>query len=297
MFKNPYQSLQGGEWKKVNFHTHAGTGPNTCGQTPLDQTIELYKDLGYGALCISNHDLFTDTKSLSDEKMLLVPGVEYSQHGHMLTIGVNESLHDFEHQEAINRTSESGGFTILCHPNWMYKEYWACNKALAINGYMGLEVINMLIYRLNGSGLATDLWDYLLQNGRLVFGFGNDDFHRPFDTGRSYNDVYVSGNQFEDYKFAIKNGCFTASTGIRLEYLTIKDNLLEVKAKHPTETYVDTFTYRFISEEGIVKTSTGSDACLELKNENYIRVEVIAEQGAMLFSQPVWNDEFFIVKI
>jgi hypothetical protein len=59
---------------------------------------------------------------------------------------------------------------------------------------------------------------------------------------------------------------------------------------------VDTFTYRFISEEGIVKTSTASDAFLELRNEKYIRVEVIAEQGAMLFTQPVWNDEFFKIR-
>jgi hypothetical protein len=47
------------------------------------------------------------------------------------------------------------------------------------------------------------------------------------------------------------------------------------------------FTYRFISETGLVKTSFGEIAEFVLKDENYVRVEAIGENGAMLFTQPV----------
>ncbi len=93
MYKNPYQNLINGHWCKTNFHTHAGTGDFTCGVNPIYDVMRIYKDLGYGALCISNHDVYTNTTSLDDGKMLLIQGVEYSNNPHMLTIGVNKSYH------------------------------------------------------------------------------------------------------------------------------------------------------------------------------------------------------------
>lgn len=97
----------------------------------------------------------------------MIPGIEYSNTGHMLNIGVNTSLHEHDHQRSIDITNKKGGFTILAHPNWGKKGYWPTNRLLELKGYKGIEVINMLIYRLSGSGLATDAWDYLLSQGYL----------------------------------------------------------------------------------------------------------------------------------
>ena len=168
MYINPYENLNGGQWVKTNFHTHAGTGEGTCGKNPIDTVLNLYKELKYGALCISNHDLYTDTSLLSDDKLYMVQGVEYSADPHMLTIGVNKSFRGLPHQDAIDETSKQGGFTILCHPNWIQKEYWQHKTVEELHGFAGIEVINMLIYRLSGSGLATDTWDYMLKRGRLI---------------------------------------------------------------------------------------------------------------------------------
>ena len=60
MYVNPYDNLSGGRWIRTNFHTHAGTGAGTCGRNPVDAVAALYRELGYGALCLSNHDLYTD---------------------------------------------------------------------------------------------------------------------------------------------------------------------------------------------------------------------------------------------
>jgi len=293
MYKNPYDDLNDGHWIKVNFHTHAGTGEGTCGSNPIDAVLRLYRDLNYGALCISNHDLYTDTTPLDDGKLYLIQGVEYSPHPHMLTIGVNRSLHDLPHQAAIDETVRAGGFTILCHPNWQYKGYWPPEKLDALTGYVGMEVMNSLIYRLTGSGRATDVWDGVLRQGKLKWGFGSDDFHAPFDAGRGYTDIYIKSPGFEGIKQAVAAGRLTASTGLSLEYLRVADGVIHVKAKFPTETYVDAFHYKFITENGIAAESQGRSAEYRIHNENYIRVEVVAENGAMLFTQPVYRKEFF----
>ena len=293
MYYNPYENLNNGCWLKTNFHTHAGTGEGTCGRHSIDFVLNLYREINYGAICISNHDLYTDTSSLSDDKIYLIQGVEYSRNEHMLSIGVNKSLHDLPHQEAIDETIKQGGFTILCHPNWIHKEFWAFKKMDALQGYAGIEIINMLIYRLSGSGLATDTWDYILKQRKLIYGFGNDDFHIPTDAGRSYTDIYVNSKDFAGIKEAVDKGRFTASTGIGLEYLELKDNVIQVKAQFKTETYVKSFNYKFISENGVISQSYGETGEYEIQDENYIRIEVTAEHGAMLFTQPIYKKEFF----
>jgi len=285
---NPYENLSGGRWIKANFHTHAGTGPGTCGSNSVPATLDVYRQLGFGALCISNHDLYTDTSALGDEKMFLLQGVEYSPYPHLLTLGVQESFHALTHQEAIRETNKRGGLAILCHPNWTKKEYWPWTQLDALEGYAGIEIINMLIYRLSGSGLATDTWDYLLRQGKNVRGFGNDDFHILSDAGRSWNEMYVREPGFEGIKRAVEDGAFVVSTGLSLDFCVIKNGVLRVKAKFPTSTYVKDFTYRFITDKGLAKTRRCETATFRLGDEKYVRVEVIAENGAMLFTQPIW---------
>ena len=294
MYINPYENLTGGRWLKTNFHTHAGTGEGTCGRYPIDFVLGQYRELGYGAVCISNHDLYTDTSALSDENFCLLQGVEYSHDGHMLTIGVNRSMHDLPHQAAIDETNGQGGFVILCHPNWIRKEYWLREKLDAISGYAGIEVINTLIYRLSGSGRATDAWDYLLRQGRLIYGFGDDDFHMPYDAGRGYTDIYARECSPAGIDGAVRAGAFTASTGLSLVYLTLDGGkTIRVKVKFPTETYVNEFYYRFINENGAASEFYGESAEYALNGDRYVRVEAVAENGAMLFTQPVYDSAYF----
>lgn len=294
MYINPYDNLTKGKWCKTNFHTHAGTGYKTCGANPIDQVVDLYRMAEYDMLCISNHNTFTDTSEFTDENMLMVPGVEYTQDRHMLTIGVDKSLHDEDYQTAINMTSEMNGFTILCHPNWPKKEHFSRESLDELSGYAGIEVINQLIYRLSGSGLATDTWDYLLSQGKLVYGFGNDDFHIPTDAARSFNLIYCEDLSCKSMKKAIDNGEICASTGLYPDYLKLENDVIQVKVKFPKETYIDMFTYRFISENGdVVSVQNGSVGEYKLNGEKYVRVEAFGENGAMIFFQPIYLSDIF----
>ena len=85
MLTNPYHNLTGGRWLKSNFHPHAGTGAGTCGAYEMEDVLRLYKEAGYDVVCISNHDLYSDTKALGRILGIqTINGFEYSQDSHML---------------------------------------------------------------------------------------------------------------------------------------------------------------------------------------------------------------------
>lgn len=291
MLANPYASLAAGkgQWLKANFHTHAGTGQGTCGVNGIDDVAAAYKDAGYDILTISNHDLFSDTAEYQQKHdIVLINGFEYSAYPHMLCIGV-EGLIEGNHQDAVNKCVEQGGIAVLCHPNWQRKEYWAWSDMLSLQRYTGIEIYNGVIYRLNGSGLATDAWDFLLSNGKMVWGFGNDDFHRWHDLSRAWNVIYAASKNHEDIKAAIKSGSFYVSTGLILREFTIDNGTIKIHAS-AKNTYVKDNKYIFYGKDGKkLEEQTGEHGFYHVGgDEMYVRVQVVSEHGAMLWTQPVF---------
>src|SRR5690554_1037491 len=115
MLVNPYSKSkeQNGRWLRANFHTHAGTGKNTCGAYEIDDVVAAYKDAGYDVLTISNHDLFSDVIEYQEKyNIVLINGFEYSRDPHMLCIG-NTSVIKGSHQEAVDECRKQGGFAVL----------------------------------------------------------------------------------------------------------------------------------------------------------------------------------------
>ncbi len=233
MYINPYQNaeISASKGLKANFHTHAGTGRGTCGHNDIDAVLEAYKDAGYHVLTISNHDLFTDMEEHENNyDLVLINGYEYSQNPHMLCIG-GSKICTGRHQQAIDACIDEGGFVILCHPNWIHKEYWPWKDIDSIRGYTGIEIYNHLIYRSSGSGLATDTWDHILSNGKLAWGFGCDDFHRWHDIARAWNVIFSPSRSRSDIQSSIVAGSFYVSTGLILNEFTFENNQLVIAAQ------------------------------------------------------------------
>jgi hypothetical protein len=295
MYYNPYGHVQSsGQWLKTNFHTHAGTGAGTCGAYDIDDVISLYQEAGYGALTISNHDILskmTDYQSRYD--MVLVPGFEYSQDLHMLCIGVEDMLWG-KHQEVIHQCNGEKALCILAHPNWQRKEYWPWETIDALHGYTGIEIFNSLIFRLNGSGLATDTWDHLLSQGKRVWGFAHDDFHRWYDLAKAWNVIHVTERTPEGVIASVEKGAFYTSTGLILQEIDFQNNHISIRAG-AKDTYIQDNLYRFIGKDGeILAEQTGSHGEYHLTgDELYVRIQVISEHGAMLWTQPLYRLDAF----
>lgn len=295
MYVNPYENLNDAVWRKANFHTHSGTGPNTCGKHSPEEVVGLYREYQYDFLCLSNHNEFRSFHNYSDEQITLIDGVEYTSDIHMLTIGIKENLISLPVQEAIDRTNELGGFTILCHPNWPVKATFSPEMMLDLTGFMGIEALNAVCFRLSGSGRATDVWDALLSAGKMITGFANDDFHAMADGGRFFNLIACEEKNYESMKKAIEANAICASTGLYPVYHRLEGDTLHVKAKLPINTYLDNYIYTFVGPNGqILSQQTGEEASYTLQGEDYVRVEVIAEGGQILLFQPVYKEGFLV---
>jgi len=291
MYVNPYEKLEGALWHKANFHTHSGTGPRTCGAHSPEEVVALYREYGYSFLCLSNHNYFRSFENYSDESLTLIDGVEYTSDIHMLTIGIRENLISLPLQEAIDRTAELGGFTVFCHPNWPAKATFSPEMMLNLHGYMGIEVLNAVCFRLSGSGRATDVWDELLSAGKLVTGFSHDDFHAMADGGRFFNLIACEGKDYLSMKKAIEDNAICASTGLYPIYHLLEGNTLRVKAALPIPSYLENYEYRFIGPKGeLLCRQIGAEALYTLTDEDYVRVEVYAEGGQIIFFQPVYKE-------
>lgn len=296
MYINPYYELKTckGQWLKANFHTHAGTGEGTCGAYKVDDVVALYKETGYNVLTISNHDSYLDMMTnQSQYSIVMFNGFEYSQDRHMLCLDAGNIIFG-TYQEVIDECKKQGGFTVLCHPNYLDKEYWPWKEIDALRGYEGIEIYNGTIFMASGSGLATDTWDYLLSQGKLVWGFANDDFHRWYDLARAWNMIYTPSENHGAVKNSILGGCFYTSTGLILKEMVLINDTIRISAS-AKDTYVKNYRYLFIGKDGQILSEQNSDygEYHMTGYELYVRVQVISEHGAMLWTQPIYKKEMF----
>ena len=82
-------------------------------------------------------------------------------------------------------------------------------------------------------------------------------------------------------KEAIDNGQFVASTGLYPEYLVLDGDTIRVKASYPIDTYVDTFTYRFIENGKVLSEQTAREGVYK-ECEKY--VDGVVRKMERLFS-------------
>lgn len=300
MYVNPYQNCsKSNECQRANFHTHAGTGPNTCGHYGIDEVLSSYKQLDYGVICLSNHDLYIDNAPYENHDICLIDGYEYTKDPHIVCVGTKEVCKG-SHQDAIDDCNKSGGFAVLCHPNWKREWYLSRNMINSLKGFVGVEIYNgsidcgkIRINNPNGRCNAQNSFDYILSQGRLIWCFGNDDFHRWQHFAVTWNMIYAKKDAKSVIE-AVKKGEFYASTGLMLEYLTLKDDRINVSVIN-NEGFKDVYRYKFIGKHGhVLKEVVSENASYEIMgHEMYIRVEVISTSGKMLFTQPVYEKESF----
>jgi hypothetical protein len=319
MMVNPYQDYEKIQWQKGNFHVHAGTGPGTCGAYEIEEVLKMYNEYGFKVISITNHDIFSDTSALAEKYgMVLLGGFEYSQASHMLCIGVNDVIRA-PHQEAIDRSNAQGGFVVINHPNWKVatntaegdaalhgfsyqtqflnkpyrdvdiKLHWDPDALKALKGFTGLEIYNGVITRLMGAALAVDVWDRLLSEGKRVWGFGNDDFHRWFDFVKVATVVGLHDFTSESAMDALKNGRTYVSTGLKLDRFDFDGKTLTVE----TSTYNnvrEATEYRFIGQDGRILRQHQGNTYAFTGDEMYVRVEAVNASGAQLWTQPIYDD-------
>lgn len=290
MYQNPYEAVKqgGGKWRKANFHLHAGTQTDPY---DIGEVLAQYKQAGYEIITVSNQYVLTDTSGVAGlVGIATLNSIEYMEQEEMLCVGL-KSFVTGDVESVSEQCAAQGGFTIACHPNYLRRGWWPHAKMAATKGIAGLEIMNPVIFKLQGSGLATDCWDDVLSMGRLIWGFGSDDFHTWQDFARAWTVIYCASASLLDVREAVLRGSLYASTGLTLGFMALEDGAVKVSVDCGEVDYGE-IMLSFIGEGGaVLAVRKGARGEYRLAgNEKYVRVHAIAESGHQLWTQPVYDD-------
>ncbi|MCE9591483.1 MAG: CehA/McbA family metallohydrolase [Planctomycetes bacterium] len=236
---HPYADLSGGRWLRGNLHTHTN---HSDGQRPPQEVIDDYAKRGYDFLMISDHDLFTSDEHLRQwdaRGMVMIPGNEITAQGpHLLHVDADRFVSPLrQRQEIINTINAAAaqggrGFVIVNHPNWFAGfDHCSIEQMREWVGYVGMEIFNGTIGRLDGSPYATNKWDMLLNQGRRIWGFANDDHHLSVgDIELGWNMAYVKERCLAGVIDTLKKGRFYASTGVTIDSIAVDGMNIRIRA-------------------------------------------------------------------
>ncbi|MCF7687363.1 MAG: CehA/McbA family metallohydrolase [Cephaloticoccus sp.] len=285
--ENPYAGMETRQWLRGNLHAHTTASD---GRKPIQDVINSYATLGYDFLMISDHDIVTgpaDYAKLDPRGLILIPGNEVTRNGpHLLHVGADQRIEpDADRQLVINAINAGPGFAVINHPNWEHDfNHWSFDQLDEWQNYLGMEIFNGTIGRLDGSPYATDKWDRLLSRGRRIWGFANDDSHLPVeDVGLGWNMVGTTDRSVAGLMDAMRRGCFYGSTGVNITAIAVTGNRIRVE----TENADRILAYH---QTGMEFARVDANA-IEIEvptRARYVRFECLGRGGRAAWTQPFY---------
>ena len=294
---------------KGNTHTHTTMSDGDSGP---EEVARWYKSQGYRFLVLSDHNVFTDPKTLAelvDSSFLLIPGEELTSRFQKKPVHVNglnipgfvppqtDSTLLGTIQKNVDVVRSVKGVPHVNHPNFG----WAIDEAtlLQVKNDRLLEIFNghPTVHNHGGSGHPgmEEVWDHLLTSGMRIYGIAVDDAHHfkeefgpsRANPGRGWIVVWASGLDADEIMRNLEAGYFYASTGVELEDVQVSSRRMEIRIRQKSN-----FGYRteFIGAEGRVLLQTEENpAVFELRGgEKYVRARVKDSGGFVAWVQPVF---------
>jgi 4-amino-4-deoxy-L-arabinose transferase-like glycosyltransferase len=177
-YYNPYQALDTA-WKICNFHAHSRSwGGLTDGKnTNIDTIFEVYQQLGYTHIGISNYQKITH---IEKENVASIPVYEHGfnvKKRHHLCLGTDKvSWLDFmffqtlsHKQFVLNQLKPTVDFLVINHPK--FSNGFDESDFTSLSNYDAVEVLNH--YR-----TSIPHWDSALSSGYYAVLLANDDMHK-----------------------------------------------------------------------------------------------------------------------
>jgi hypothetical protein len=295
-----------GTWYKGNLHTHT---TNSDGDTPPADVVRWYRDHGYNFLSITDHNFITpveEFRPLFSDTFILISGNEISdtcedKPVHLVALGIfdagvqptgGENISACL-QNNVDAIRAAGAVPVLAHPNF----HWAfgASELTAVQNCVLFEVLNAHP-AVNNAGdnehpSTEAMWDAALSAGKKIYGIGSDDMHALATyPGKSWvmarSRELTPGAVLE----ALEDGDFYVSTGVGLEDIRRSRKGLRIRIKKE-----EGFTYRteFIGPLGTILAESASlkPVFRRRNGVTYVRARVIASDGRLAFTQPVFFDD------
>ena len=172
-----------GQWLRCALHAHT---TNSDGELPPWALAAHYRRAGFDVLATTDHWARTEIEGDAADGLVVIPSAELNAvlpngaDGHVLALGI-DSIPDRREPfaslaEASGWIAEHGGISLLAHPRWTGAAVAALADAPDV---LGIEVYNAGCELECSRGLASDLWDEVLQSGRRCTAIATDDSHLP----------------------------------------------------------------------------------------------------------------------
>ncbi len=303
----------GARWLKGNTHTHT---TESDGDTPPADVARWYKSRGYAFLVLSDHNVFTDPRTLSsltDSTFLLVPGEEVTTSFqkaavHNNALAVTRAIAPIVAptllgtvQGNIDAIRAERAVPHINHPNFV----WSIDSAtlFRMKNERLLEIFNghPLVHNIGGGDWPgmEEVWDGLLSSGKRMFGIAVDDAHHfqgefsatRANPGRGWVAVHSATLETRALVSALDAGQFYASSGVTLTDVTVSSTTMDIRIA-PTSNFK--YTTQFIGQDGkVLATDRSLTPRYTLRgNETYVRAKVTDSGGAAAWVQPVFTSRF-----
>jgi len=296
-------------WLKGNTHTHT---TRSDGDSPPEVVARWYKDHGYDFLVLSDHNVFTDPRTLAgltDSTFLLVPGEEVTSSFEGAPVHVNglnlpgvveartaQSLVETI-QANVDAVREADGVPHINHPNFRWA--FGAEELAQVRNDRLLEIFNghPTVHNVGGGGVAgmEAVWDALLSQGKRIYGIAVDDAHHfqgefapgRANPGRGWVAVRTGSREAGALMRALEAGAFYASTGVEIADVVVDGGRIEV---HIAPRGDFKYITRFIGSGGRLLAETAANpAVYELETDvGYVRAKVIDSMGWSAWTQPVF---------
>jgi len=288
-----YTDIYGKKRYKVGLHTH--TTQSDGHKTPKE-AISIYKAMGYDALAITDHWLFSEGGF--EDGMTLLSGIEYNIGGntalgpvyHILGIGMTQDplLNGDEYKntdspcvnkgkDIIAHIRKHGGLAILAHPAWSLN---SPDDIINLWDFDGVEIYNSV----SEAGMSDRPYSGLLVDMVASRGYyppllATDDTHYyEGEEGRGYLMVEAAAVDSMGYVNAIKAGKFYATQGPEIHLERVDETTFRLTCS-PCEKIV--FLSNVVWTKGrVIRDHDLTEATYTLKpNETFIRAEITDKEG------------------
>ncbi len=303
---NPYAKVDWERWEqhRANLHTHTTMSD---GRLEPAEAIDRYRELGYTVLALTDHDTVgpkgkrdhpqkTETtwpwsrfeRQPAELGMVAIEGNEISKLHHIGSYFTGYGNADVESEaQVIEEIGQRGGVAVMFHPGrYDHPVEWYVGLFSRFDHLRGLEVCN----RADRYPWDLGLWDDVLSEtmpGRPVWGFANDDMHRPEEVGRSWEMLLLPKATAENVRAAMETGRFYFSMVYEAgkPAPTIKSIGVDAEAGTITLEAQGHQQIYWISRGRIVASGPTFDAKRARRPERYVRAQLRGEYG-YTYTQP-----------
>lgn len=174
-YDNPYKN-KGSVIVKMQTHCHT---TNSDGDGTIEQVINTYKNEGFNAICITDHDMVTDTSAYNTNDFITILGTEHTVSGvgsltahHMNVINTNYLSDKATPFEVYQDYKSNKSFTVKNHPHNILESNYEVSYD---NGDYLCDAIEIF----NGKRQVGYLYAFwrAIETGHKIKHVATDDFH------------------------------------------------------------------------------------------------------------------------